>query len=106
MTLKEIQVEAHANSKAHGFWDKPRNKGEMFMLMVTELAEGFEATRHKQQPHMDDHIPTFTMEAAELADEIIRVCDYAEGHGIDLEAVVKAKMAYNRTRPYMHGKAL
>lgn len=104
MTLKEIQIEAQSNSAAHGFWDKPRNKGEMICLMHTELSECFEAVRKKEMP-MDDHIPAFTQEAAELADVIIRVADYAQGFGIDLEKAVKAKMAYNRTRPHMHGKA-
>lgn len=46
-------------------------------------------------------------EAAELADVIIRIGDYFGHKGWDLEAVVKLKMNYNRTRGHKHGgKAL
>lgn len=105
MRLKDIQKDAYENSKAHGFWEKERNKGEMICLMHSELSECFEAVRQKEPPN-DDHIPSFSQESAELADVIIRVCDYAEGFGIDLEAVLAAKMAYNKTRPYKHNKKI
>lgn len=41
--------------------------------------------------------------ASELADVIIRIFDMCGLYGIDLEAVIKEKMAYNKTRPYRHG---
>jgi hypothetical protein len=40
----------------------------------------------------------------ELADAILRICGIAGVYGIDLEWHVAAKMAYNETRPYLHGK--
>jgi hypothetical protein len=40
----------------------------------------------------------------ELADGVIRMADIAGIYGIDLDWHVAAKMAYNRTRPYLHGK--
>lgn len=40
---------------------------------------------------------------SELADIIIRVCDLAGALGIDLEAEVARKAAYNETRTYRHG---
>ena len=39
----------------------------------------------------------------ELADVLIRVFDFCGKHGIDLEAAVLEKMAFNRTRPVRHG---
>lgn len=42
--------------------------------------------------------------AEELADIVIRVLDEAAGRGIDLGAVVRDKMAYNKTRAHKHGK--
>jgi NTP pyrophosphatase (non-canonical NTP hydrolase) len=43
---------------------------------------------------------------SELADAIIRICDLSAYWGIDLETAIEQKMAFNRTRPRMHGKIL
>lgn len=40
---------------------------------------------------------------AELADIIIRVLDMAEHYGIDMEAALKEKHEFNKSRPYKHG---
>ena len=42
--------------------------------------------------------------AIELADLVIRAFDFAGKHGIDLEAAIARKHAYNTTRPRKHGK--
>lgn len=42
--------------------------------------------------------------ADELADAVIRILDLCYHRGIDLEWHIKAKMRYNKMRPYMHGK--
>jgi NTP pyrophosphatase (non-canonical NTP hydrolase) len=170
-TINELSQAAYQNSKAHGFWDGPRNKGEMIALMHSELSECLEGVR---KDLMDDHLPAFTQEAAEMADTAIRIFDFLGGFGlrfqddrtpislflincrqwiyfenkgeaiadihcslsqayacresesgdsvgllreallgvfaysakfgIDLEAAISAKMAYNASRPYKHGK--
>lgn len=41
--------------------------------------------------------------ASELADVVIRVADLCGYYGIDLEQVLRLKMAYNRERLYRHG---
>lgn len=74
---------------------RSRNKGELLMLMVSEIAEAMEGVR-KNLP--DSHLPEFRMEDVELADLIIRVLDYAGGFGIDLQAPFDAKNRYNATR--------
>jgi len=43
--LKELTATAYANAKNKGFWDAPRNVGEMLMLIVSELGEAIEAHR-------------------------------------------------------------
>lgn len=43
--------------------------------------------------------------AVELADCIIRCLDTMHGLGVDIDAVVARKMAYNATRPHKHGRA-
>lgn len=42
--------------------------------------------------------------AVELADAVIRIADLCGHMGIDLEAAIDLKMAYNETRPFKHGK--
>lgn len=43
--------------------------------------------------------------AVELADCIIRCLDTMHSLGVDIDAVVARKMAYNAARPYKHGRA-
>ena len=43
--LQELGKQAHENSVSKGFWDKPRNMGEMLMLIVSEISEAMEADR-------------------------------------------------------------
>jgi hypothetical protein len=77
-----------------------RNKGEMYMLMTTELAEAFEAHRKsKTEIQMDKHLPEYPAEVVELADLYIRLMDYVGEFFPDtFGPAVEAKRAYNRTR--------
>lgn len=52
----------------------------------------------------DEHCPEFINFEIELADVIIRVMDLSGGMNLRVAEAVAAKMAYNRTRPYKHGK--
>jgi NTP pyrophosphatase (non-canonical NTP hydrolase) len=47
---------------------------------------------------MDDHLPNRKMEEVELADALIRIFDYAGGHGLDLEGAYREKTDYNARR--------
>lgn len=103
-SFNERAEAARANSAAHGFWDDyPRNKGEMLMLIVTEVAEAMEGLRKNLQ---DDHLPHRSMVEAELADVVIRVGDFAAGFGLDVGGAIVEKMRYNAGRPFRHGKLL
>lgn len=92
----------HSISRDHGFWDEPRNKGEMIALMHSELSEMLEAVR---KPGPDHHCPEFTNEEVEMADLIIRALDYTAGHNLRLFDAMRAKIEFNRSRPMKHGKA-
>lgn len=72
-----------------------RNKGELLMLMVSELSEAMEGER---KDLMDDKLPHRKMAEVELADCIIRILDYARAYGYDLEGAFWEKMAYNESR--------
>lgn len=60
--------------------------------------EGFHAVA------MDDHVPSLSGEAAELADVLIRIFHYCGKRNIDLGEAVRLKHQYNINRPYKHGK--
>lgn len=62
-------------------------------LVHSEVSEATEAIRHRDRENFDE----------ELADVVIRVASIAHGLGTDLEAVVAAKLAKNRTRGLHHG---
>jgi NTP pyrophosphatase (non-canonical NTP hydrolase) len=99
--LNDLARECHeANQR---WWYHPatgerleRNKGELLMLIVSEVAEAMEGERKNL---MDDHLPHRKMAEVELADILIRVFDYAGAFGYDLDGAVAEKRAYNAQRP-------
>ena len=97
-----IQARAHAVARQKGFWDKPRSDGDLMVLMISEICEGFEALRAGNI--RDDKIPEFLGIEAELADTVIRIIDYAQGKGLRVAEALIAKMEMNKTREYKHGK--
>jgi NTP pyrophosphatase (non-canonical NTP hydrolase) len=119
MTISELCKRAHQTAKDKGFWSesiyeignpkvivgeqpKERNDGELLMLMVSELGEALEALRHGNPP--SEHIPKFSALDEEMADLAIRLGDFCQARGIDLDKVLEAKMNFNDTREYKHGK--
>lgn len=72
-----------------------RNKGELLMLMVSEIAEAMEGERKNL---MDDKLPHRKMAEVELADCLIRIFDYAGAFDLDLDGAVAEKMAFNAQR--------
>lgn len=74
---------------------KERNKGEMIALIHSEISEALEGLR---KDIMDDHLPHRKMEEVELADAVIRICDYAGMCGFDLGGAIMEKLEYNRNR--------
>lgn len=72
-----------------------RNKGEMLCLIHSEISEAMEGERKNL---MDDHLPHRPMAEVELADAIIRICDYAGRWGYDIGGAIAEKLEYNANR--------
>ena len=104
MSVAQLQEAIHRTAVEHGWWDRDRPIGEVLMLAVTELAEAMEAYRDGNPS--SDKIEGFSKVEEELADTIIRILDLAGGMAYDIEKALRAKMAYNETRPYRHGGKL
>ncbi len=95
-------ADSHAAAVKGGWWTNmetgewlKRNKGELLMLIVSEIAEAMEGER---KDLMDDKLPHRKMAEVELADALIRIFDYAGAHGYDLAGAYLEKRAFNDSR--------
>lgn len=123
LTVTELVQQAHGNAVKHGFWDNPPEFGTSIALIHSELSEALEEVRAGNRIRPNDPTPAVYYSgggynataptaccikpegyAIELADAVIRIADLCGYMGIDLEAAIQEKMAYNATRPYKHGK--
>ena len=101
-TLAELQREIHQTAREKGWWDEEREFGTLMALVHSEVSEALEAHREGLLGGQEPGGKPVGV-ASELADIAIRVMDVCEAYGIDLEAQIKDKMAYNKTRPFRHG---
>ena len=121
METNKLAAEIHANAKSKGFYDEPKNIGEMLCLIHSEVSEALECDRKDKYctnelaqavfNESNDEIFKINFKSmvkdtfpAELADIIIRVCDLAEFKGVDLELFIMCVMRNNSLREYKHGK--
>lgn len=70
-------------------------QGQRLALIHSEVSEALEGVRKDKQ---DEHLPHLKSVDVELADVLIRIFDYAGQYDIDLDAAVRAKLAYNAER--------
>lgn len=105
MRIKELQVESYRIAFDSGFHKGEPNVWKFLGNLHAEVSEAWEEARipgcdFKAIRYRDDGKPEGF--AVELADLMIRIADTAETFGIDLEAVIREKAAFNKTRPFRH----
>ena len=106
-TILEWQQESYDVSASKGFHDNDDNIGpaERLLLAVSEITEAFEELR---DGHATDEIYLVKGKPEgvpiEIADTVIRLFDFCETYNIDLEAALLLKNAFNKTRPFKHGR--
>lgn len=113
---QNFQRAAYAIASTNGFHADDQNDNvylrglqlaRRLLLVVCEVAEAFEEMRKGYEPtdiYFVDKKPEGV--PIELADVVIRCAAIAECYGIDLGKAIDLKMAFNRTREYMHGGKL
>lgn len=108
-SIRDLMKQVHAMAVEKGFWEAPRNVGEMIALVHSELSEALEEHRNDRVPLYYEESSDSGMKpcgfAVELADALIRLLDIAAGLDLDLDSAIERKMAYNAGRAHKHGKA-
>jgi NTP pyrophosphatase (non-canonical NTP hydrolase) len=114
LDLNVLAKQVHNAAREKGFWDKPRNIGELFMLIVSENGEGLEAHRSNKFTHNIDSLSGFAQgddaekiryktefEASakdtfedEVGDVVIRLMDFVGWRGS-----MKIQLDYYRKKP-------
>ena len=96
MNLTELQREAHAIAKDHGWWDEERTFGDCSAEIHSELSAALGAYRElgaTKTAYTVDAVGALTKPEGvpyELADVVIRVADMAEWYEVDLASTFES----------------
>lgn len=102
MSLNDWALSIHANSVAHGWWEDDRQLPEIIALCHSELSESLEAYRNGEALIWNNDGKPDGI-AVELIDCVIRIFDYLQFLGVDIDETIAMKHFYNLQRPYKHG---
>ncbi len=108
LTIAALIDQSHQTAREKGWWDAGHSErafGEIVALFHSEISEAFEEYRagrdlteiYTGSNGKPEGVPI------ELADLLIRIGDFCGYYNIPLEAALRQKLAYNKTRPYRHG---
>jgi NTP pyrophosphatase (non-canonical NTP hydrolase) len=115
--FNELAKTIHEGNAERGFWEGERKLTEVVMLTVCELSEAIEADRagkwctqmNKDVYKLNESPEVFKAQIKdtvedEIADAFIRLLDFSHKFNIDIDFHIEAKLKYNYSRPYKHGK--
>ena len=110
--LSDLQRTSHNLAVQKGWYDSrdlsdPNVHITMLALIATEVHEAIEEVRDGGRlVYTDPETGKPEGVGIELADVILRVCDYAEACGIHMPTLIRMKHEYNARREHRHGGRL
>jgi hypothetical protein len=114
MNLNELSKDIRFFNEKKGFECNIENINQKLLLAISEICEAQEELRDGRkveevyfQIHVDPMNNGLEKPCGfpvEIADAIIRLLDICGAFNIDIEEVIDAKLAYNKTRPAKHGR--
>ncbi len=117
-TLEEIADAVHQNAIDHGFHPTDQTVEQwlpdQLLNTIGEISEIQEARRSGKLHSMCDKfeemvklgLPPLTCAEEEYADLLIRCLDHMRRLKINITKAVLTKHAYNKTRPFKHGRTM
>ncbi|MCK5616829.1 hypothetical protein KAR91_83985 [Candidatus Pacearchaeota archaeon] len=102
--INDLCRKAHETAKKKGWHETELATGDFIANVHAEVSEAFEEYRDGR-PLREIRIKDGKPEGfpVELGDAIIRIFDFCGLHGIDLDAAIRIKMDFNKTRSHRHG---
>ena len=99
----EAVKRAVSSSEDLSKWLESTTEQAEIARMHSELSEWLEGIR-KDPNTPDNHLPQFSSSVVEAADCIIRILDTCAKRNYPIGAALVAKIHFNNSRPYKHGK--
>lgn len=126
MNLTNLSRQIHSDNLRKGFYDGLEDVPQDFvtmkqlLLIITEISEATEELRKNGiDSNLEPYFPSaLTISESikyfeetfkdkfqdEIGDAMIRLLDLCGYLKIDIDSWIDAKLEYNKTRPYKHGK--